>query len=355
MPRQAPARLDGRLQRLRIARQVAARRPCAAASREPAFSYSSAACHSASRASFGSLLAGGQALELGGGLRPLALLQVGHARACCRPRPAAHGSGSAGGSPPASWSRRPSPSAPISAAAASYCALARTADCGATVATRAKCATASRGWPAARALLALLVDRRGLALDQCRCAPASCCRRQRQHLGVGASRRWSKAPRSKARVREHGPGDAALRGRGRRLAASSTCCATVGRLVAVLQRVQLFGGVGQHRAGARVGREGCGEAQRAGDAACAAAPAASAGGGAPSPARRRPATRRSRRRRSSRAPGSRRPPSRTRRAASAKLLVLEQQLGEQEVALRRRRVVREESRYDRGTSAPPPA
>ena len=110
----------------------------------------------------------------------------------------------------------------ISAAAASYCALARTAEpAGATVPTRAKLAAASLVLAAGARALGLLVDRRRLALDQVG-ARRILLRRQLDRLGerlLGGG----EGVLVERGVGDHGPGDAALRVGGRRLQLETRC------------------------------------------------------------------------------------------------------------------------------------
>ena len=99
MLREATARLDRRLERLRVLLAGSARRPWPRSARAPAFSYSSAACHSASRAIFGSLLRRRRGARTRRRPAPTGPSRGRRRRACRSPRPAADGSGSAGGSP----------------------------------------------------------------------------------------------------------------------------------------------------------------------------------------------------------------------------------------------------------------
>ena len=299
------------------------------------------------------LVRGGQALELAGGLRPLALLEVGDARACRRPRPAADGSGSAGGSPRACASRRPSPSARSARPRRRTARWRARVDCGATVGDAGEVADRVARLAGARAPARPACRSTPPGARPGRCAPASFSRRQREHLARSACSARSKAPRLERGVREHRPGDAALRRRGRRLQAS-TCCATVARAARRRSARRACRRRWSAPAPAR-GSAGnaCGEAQRAGDARCAAAPAARRAGAALFLLRVARAARHSPRRRSSRAPGSRRRSSRTRRRPrrSARPRTAARRAGSCSAPRRGRSGT---TRGTRGTSAPPP-
>ena len=96
----------------------------------------------------------------------------------------------------------------ISAADASYCAAARTVDCGATVRDPEEVVDGIPPRLAGGAgLLALLVDRRRLALDQVVCAAASPLGRELQHLGVLLLGPVEGVGPLERGVAEHGPGD----------------------------------------------------------------------------------------------------------------------------------------------------
>jgi len=90
---------------------------------------------------------------------------------------------------------------------------------------------------------ALLVDRRGESLGQ-RGARRVLFRRQCEHFGVAALGVGERALLER-RVRHHGPGHAPLLRGCRRLQRKYLACDRGGAL-AVVQRVELFGGIGQH-------------------------------------------------------------------------------------------------------------
>ena len=111
-------------------------------------------------------------------------------------------------------------------------------------------------------LLALLVDRGGLAFDQF-AAPGGGCRRQCQRLHIGALGAIERR-RLESGVRNHRPGHAALLVRSRRVEGEHALRHAFGAFD-VLQRKQLLGCLRQHRADPRVTLEGVAESLRAGD------------------------------------------------------------------------------------------